>query len=269
MALAQLWAAPLPTAGLPTAGLLTAGLLTAGLLAAEPAMAQLRSAESPLVTGLSGHLIAITSNFTGAELLLYGTIEQSGDVVIVVRGPGFAETVRKKVRIAGIWVNSRAVEFDDVPGYYAVLTERRLDEVAPATLLARLEIGPDNLRILALGDENDLEVAGFKQAIVRTRLRQGLYRVDTGAVTFEGRRLFRARVEFPSSVPVGTYRVEAYLIQNDRVVAAQVIPLFVDKQGMEQAVYDFAQQQPHLYGLLAVLSAILVGWIAAAAFRRA
>jgi uncharacterized protein (TIGR02186 family) len=244
-------------------------LWAAMLLTAGPAMAQLRSAESPLVTGLSGHLIAITSSFTGAELLLYGTIEQSGDVVIVVRGPGFAETVRKKVRVAGIWINSRTVEFGDVPGYYAGLTERRLDEVAPATLLSRLEIGPNNLRFPTLVGENDLEVAEFQQAIVRARLRKGLYRVDAGAVTFEGRRLFRARVEFPSSVPVGTYRVEAYLIQNDRVIAAQAIPLFVDKQGVEQAVYDFAHQWPNLYGLVAVLSAILVGWIAAAAFRRA
>jgi hypothetical protein len=63
--------------------------------------------------------------------------------------------------------------------------------------------------------------------------------------------------------------VEAYLIQNDRVIAAQAIPLFIDKQGVEQAVYDFAHQWPYLYGLVAVLSAIFVGWIAAAAFRRA
>lgn len=249
--------------------LLFAAALAAALACAASAEAQMRPAESPLLTDLSAHLIAITSSFTGTELLLYGTINSPGDVLVVVRGPELSETVWKKDRMLGVWINKRAVEFANVPGYYAVLTERPLIEVAPASLLARLQIGSGNLRLETVSGENDLEVAGFRQAIVRERERAGLYRTDIGELKFQGRRLFRARVEFPSSVPVGTYRVEAYLIRDQRVIAAQAIPLFVDKQGVEQAVHDFAQEQPHLYGLAAVLAAVLVGWLAATLLRRA
>ncbi|MEJ2563136.1 MAG: TIGR02186 family protein [Anaerolineales bacterium] len=41
----------------------------------------------PLIADLSNHLVAITTGFSGTELLLFGAVEQEGDVVIVVKGP--------------------------------------------------------------------------------------------------------------------------------------------------------------------------------------
>jgi hypothetical protein len=51
------------------------------LLAVTPA------ARAQLVADLSEHLIAITTGFVGTDVLLFGAIEETGDVVVVVRGP--------------------------------------------------------------------------------------------------------------------------------------------------------------------------------------
>src|SRR5437660_3375508 len=64
-----------------------------------------------LVADLTSHLIAITTGFSGASVVLFGAIDGRGDVVVVVRGPDREMTVRRKSRIAGIWVNTRAVTF--------------------------------------------------------------------------------------------------------------------------------------------------------------
>jgi uncharacterized protein (TIGR02186 family) len=236
-------------------------------LVISPAQAQLRPTESPLAIDLSAHLIAVTSSFTGAELLLYGTIEEPGEVVLVIRGPSATEVVRRKGRFAGLWVNQRSIEFANVPGYHAVIASRPLTDIAPPSLWARLQIGADNVRLMPAGADSQA-AAPFRDAILRDKTRHGLYRANIGQLTFQGRKLFRARVEFPSEVPVGTYRAEAYLIAEERVVAAQAVPLFIDKQGVEQAVSDLARQRPHLYGLVAVLGAILAGGIASTIFRR-
>jgi uncharacterized protein (TIGR02186 family) len=226
-------------------------------------------ADSPLITDLSSHLIAITSSFTGTELLLFGAIDEPGDIVVVVRGPTATSVVRRKRPTLGFWLTRRSESFDNVPAYYAVATSRPLREIAPHSLLQRLQIGTENLRFRYLGTAPRGEsIADYERSIVRLKLRDGLYREGIGAVDFLGPKLFRTEISFPSTAPVGTYQTEVYLVRDERIVAAQSTPLFIDKQGIEQEVYDFSRAEPAVYGLVAVLMAVLAGWVAAIAFRR-
>ena len=100
-----------------------------------------------LIADLSSHLIAITTGFTGTEVLLFGALEEPGDVVVIVRGPVSDAAVRRKDRIAGIWVNSERLDFRDVPSYYAVASSQPLSQIGQAALLARHGIGLDFLRL--------------------------------------------------------------------------------------------------------------------------
>lgn len=225
-------------------------------------------ADAPLITDLSSHLIAITSSFSGTELLLFGAIDEPGEVIVVVRGPTSTSVVRRKRQTFGLWLTRRSESFDGVPAYYAVASTRPLAEIAPPTLLQRLQIGANTLRFRYVGKRNPEDVNEFRAAIVRQKTREGLYQDNTGAVDFLGPKLFRTAITFPATVPVGTYQTEIYLVRDDRIVAAQSTPLFIDKQGIEQEVYDFSRHEPAVYGLVAVLLAVFAGWLAAVAFRR-
>lgn len=242
------------------------------LLPQAPAFAQSRAplaalapADAPLVTDLSAHLIAITSSFTGTELLLFGAIDEPGDVVVVVRGPSGSAVVRRKDEVAGIWLNRRSLRFDGVPTYYAVSSTRPLEDIASPALLNRLQIGAESLRFRAATDQE--EPQQYRAAVLRLKEQSGLYREELGVV-FLGPKLFRAEISFPATVTVGTYRAEVYLIRDDRVIAAQSTPLFVDKQGMEQEIFDYSRREPAVYGFIAVLLAVSAGWLAALLFRR-
>jgi Putative transmembrane protein (Alph_Pro_TM) len=83
------------------------------------------SAEA-LAADLTSHLIAITTGFTGASVVLFGAIDGPGDVAVVVRGPDREMTVRRKSRVAGIWMNSQEITFGNVPSFYFVAASRPL-----------------------------------------------------------------------------------------------------------------------------------------------
>src|SRR5690606_32742356 len=110
------------------------------------ASADLRA--QPLVADLSEHLIAITTGFAGTDVLLFGATEGEGDVIVILRGPERPTIVRRKARIAGIWVNREQVTFTGAPSSYRLAASRPLDEITPPALRARHQIGVDQLRIV-------------------------------------------------------------------------------------------------------------------------
>lgn len=237
-----------------------------------------------LVTDLSEHQIRIRSNFTGTQILLFGAIEVNNaneraldrDVVIVVTGPARPITVRRKDRVAGIWINRDAVTFPNVPGYYAVASSRPLEVTAASDVLSREQIGIDNINfgtpsaqsidgsrmLMAPEQEKD-----FAKALIRNKSRDRLYTSDPGGIIFLGQTLFRATVDIPANVPVGLYTATVFLLHEGQVVDAISSPLYIDKSGMERFIYRFAHNDALLYGLIAVLGAALAGWLGSAILR--
>jgi Putative transmembrane protein (Alph_Pro_TM). len=228
------------------------------------------SAVEPLVADLSKHLVAITTGFAGTDVLLFGAVDETedGDVVVVVRGPNQGETVRRKARRAGLWVNVGSAEIKGAPSFYRVASTRPLAEVAPAQVLARNQIGLQHLDMDIRPDDGDASVGEYRDALMRLKQARGLYGDGTEGISFLGRRLFRTDVHFPANVPVGTYLVEVYLISGGEVVSAQTTPLVISKAGVGADLYDFAHQRAALYGIIAILLAAGGGWVAAMVFRR-
>jgi uncharacterized protein (TIGR02186 family) len=222
-----------------------------------------------LVADLSEHLVAITMGFAGAEVLLFGAIDGPGDVVVVVQGPKREVRMHRKSRVLGVWANTATMTFESVPSYYAVNASGPLDEIALPQVRARQQMGLDQLRIDLPRAKASPNVAdAWRAALIRAKQREGHYQDATGDVTFLGDRLFRADIRFPANVPTGSYTVETYLLREGRVVSAQTTPLIVGKVGMEADLFDFAYERPALYGLVAILIALVAGWLAHSVFRK-
>jgi uncharacterized protein (TIGR02186 family) len=234
-----------------------------GLILAGP----LRAA--PLVADLSKHLVAITTGFAGTDVLLFGAVDGPGDVVVIIWGPPEEVVIHRKSRIAGIWINTAQLTFDRVPSFYSIASSRPLDEIAGEHVLTRLEMGVDRIDLPLPHAKASANVArNWRDALIRNKQRLGHYSTEVGQVTFLGENLFRTLVEFPANVPTGTYQIEVYLLRDGRVVSAQTTPLIVGKIGLEADVFDFAHEYSAIYGLIAILVALVAGWLAHIAFRR-
>lgn len=233
-----------------------------------------RPAAADIVADVDDHLVGITTGFSGTRILVFGSIdpggegESRGDVVVVVRGPTGPAKLYRKSPVLGVWMNSAALTFVQAPSFYAVASTRPLEEIANASERKRLKLGIDHLELKAIGRVSDNLLTEWRAALVRAMVRDGLYRVEAGEVLLLNERLFRVDFELPAKVSTGTYLVETYLFRDGVAVAAQTLPLVVNKIGFEAAIYSFAQQQPPLYGLAAIVVALLVGWSAHLIFRR-
>jgi uncharacterized protein (TIGR02186 family) len=176
--------------------------------------------------------------------------------------------VRRKARIAGIWINEREMVFNNAPSFYVVASAKPLSEILSPVARVRHEIGFDYLRLEPARPAPPPEVEEFRRALIRNKQNEDLYLEETGKVSFLGARLFRTRIYFPSNVPTGTYTADVFLVRDGNVVSAQSTPLVVGKVGFGAELFDFAHRRPVLYGILAVVVALSAGWMAGVAFRR-
>lgn len=241
--------------------------LAALLLGGTAGQAQPSTTE-PLVADLSDHLIAITTGFTGRELLLFGATDGDGEVVVVIHGPREEVVVRRKERIAGIWMNRDSVSFRGVPAYYHAATTVGAALELPLRSIERHQIGVDYLRMEAPRNLAPDVIREFRQALIRNKQRDGLYSTGIGVVDRRGARLFRTDVFFPANVPTGTYVIETLLIRQGEVVSAQTTPLFINKVGAGAQVYRMAHEHPAFYGIAAVIIAVVAGLGANWVFQR-
>ena len=91
-------------------------------LAHERASAQAESVE----LDTSMREISIGSDFRGAEIVIFGAVDDSKqedaesdyyDIVVVIRGPSETVITRRKENHFGIWMNGEARTFEKVPSF--------------------------------------------------------------------------------------------------------------------------------------------------------
>lgn len=246
------------------------------LALALPAAAQETPDVPPetIVSGLSQNRVAITADFDGSEILIYGAIKREApapkdrvDVIITVEGPSTPVMVRRKDRVAGIWINDASVRVDSAPSFYAVATTGHLDNVLSATENIRQNITIDRV-IRAVGIASEADAAeDFVHALVRVRSAEGRYRLLENAVQLTESTLFRTDVALPANLTEGNYKVRMFVLREGHVVAAQERLIGVRKAGLERLIFRMSREQPLAYGVIALVLAAVSGWAASAAFR--
>ena len=245
----------------------------AAIVATEPAAAE------RLVASLSNRHVMITSNYTGVELVLFGSVERDAsnaprtnpyDIVATVIGPRETLRLRHSQRVLGIWVNTAARTFVDPPAYLAVLANRPLDLIASAENRRKLQIGLTDTPLPELVNNDIGEVTSdpFRGALVRLMGERGLYSEEANAVTFLTPTLFRASIKLPAQVPIGDYTVDVKLFADGNLIGHTALLFQIVKVGFEQFVVEAARDHALLYGFATACMALLTGWIASVAFRR-
>jgi uncharacterized protein (TIGR02186 family) len=248
---------------------LMAGLLTGGPTRAER-----------LVASLSMHRVLITSNFTGTELVLFGTVERDAasvprrgnyDLVATVAGPRQDLVTRRKERVFGLWVNTGSRTFVQVPSYLATLSTRPLPDLADTDMLRRLQLGlTHTLLPQRIGPDLADVVAEdpYRSAFLRLKTSHGLYIEGSNQVTFLTPTLFRASIPLPAESPVGTYDVDVKLFADGTMISRTSSAFEIAKVGFEQFVVTVARDYGLLYGFGTAAMALMTGFLASIVFRR-
>ncbi len=246
--------------------------LLLALISGAPALAE------TLVSAVSSSNVAITSNFTGTQILVYGeiardakTVSRTGkqDVVVVVEGPLERVTTWRKDHIFGLWINATSQTYISVPSFYAVHATDDLRNIASEDWLKQYRIGLENLPLAALGARSPAtERNAFKAAFLRSRVQHGLYSQISRSLNFLSLTLFSTTVDLPATIPTGEYKVTTFLFSGGVLLDQQEQVLTVAKTGFEQVTFNLSRQYPAAYGALAVILALFTGWLAGVIFKK-
>lgn len=243
-------------------------LVLFGAVVSAPLNVSLGAGNEALVVDLLPQKVEIDSSFTGSTVILFGVKTLPGDIIVTLRGPEAPVVVRRKRRVAGIWINRDSVAFRDVPQYYALAASRPVEEFMNVQELNRNQIGSGHILLNTIWTRTTEEVEFFRDAVRRGRTAEDLYAPEIGEVVIIDDSLFRATLTLPANVPTGEYVAETILVRDGEILSRREAHLTVEKSGMSAEIYNFAKGQGALYGLIAIAAALVAGWAGGVAFRK-
>jgi uncharacterized protein (TIGR02186 family) len=243
------------------------------------ALTALPARAEKLIVSVSNHRVTVTPNYSGEELVLFGSVEKDAntpanrtyDLVVTISGPRADMVTRRKERRFGIWINTDSRQFLQVPAYLAIFSNRPIDAIASPEVQRRQQLGINNVVLTQRVGPDYADVVPndpFRSAFVRLRSQHGLYRESSSAVTFLTPTLFRTGIPLPAEVPIGTYNVDIKLFAEGQLVTRTETAFEIVKVGFEQFVATTSRQNGFAYGLATVVMALMTGWMASIVFRK-
>lgn len=222
---------------------------------------------APLISGISTNEINIDTKFKGAQILLFGAKGDAGNIVITVRGPKKNFFVTRKEKIIGIWYNATRLKFENSYSFFSLFSSYKGLEV-DEEILHDLELTKDFLQFSNIQKYDEKTKNDFKIELIEEMERRKLYNNTADKVDFLDDTLFKIMLNFPKNIVQGVYTVELYLIKENSLISFQSIPIYVNQVGISAKISEFSHQQEIFYGLVAVILALVVGWITNYIFMR-
>lgn len=230
-----------------------------------------------LVVALSTRDVAITSNYTGADITVFGLIERDArsisrsggyDIAAHVRGPAGEVIVQRRGKFGPIWLTEDRARYASMPLYFSVLSSRPLKDIADEDTRERLKLGLQYYLPPLAKDKTADEEREFRQGLLRLRAREGALRLNEKGIEFIRPNLFSAHVSLPAKAPPGLYVVHLTLLADGVALKSAQAGFVVRKAGFDAFVFSASRFEPVYYGLFAVLMAIALGYLANLIFRR-
>ena len=230
------------------------------------------TAQAALVADLDQKEVQISTDFNGAELLLFGALKLQDDdgIAIVVSGPPKSVAVRRKDKVAGIWINTESATLVGIPSFYHILSTHPIDDIALPLERQKTRLGynyiPFKLQSGSRIDEGDDKE--WREALHRNMEANGLWGKDVGDVRMLENALFRTNVVLPANIHPGQYEVRILHFRDGIMINEEISMIDVVKSGLSSGIYNVAHSYAPFYGIFAIVFAVGAGWLAAVAFRR-
>jgi len=229
-------------------------------------------AQNQIVADLSQDNVKISTDFLGAKILLFGAYDgkKGDDIIVVVTGPKGLVTVQKKEKILGVWVNTQKVNYINAPKYLNISSNRDINQILNQKTRKISEIGLNNLNVRIqpgknISPQNEKE---WRKALTRNMLKSNLWSLNENSVALNKDALFRSYLTLPSNVPTGNFNVKILHYRNSKLISKETSTINVLKSGISAEIYNIAHNYSTLYGIFAVLLAVLIGWATNLIFRK-
>ena len=227
-------------------------------------------AKDNLVTDLSESTVDISSTFSGADILLFGAYDgqKNDDIIVVVSGQKGNIKVDKKEKKIGIWMITESIKFLNVPKYYYIASNRKIEEITNKTEIKKrkLDLNSFELKNNKI-DYKNLDKKWY-EALKRNMKKKQFWKIEENSIKLNKNTLFRKTLSLPSNVSTGMYNVKILHYRKGNLISQEESKIKIDKTGISANIYDIAQNFSAIYGIIAVIVALFFGWFTNFIFRR-
>ena len=220
---------------------------------------------------LSENEIEIKTDFNGKEVIIFGLTDPSYDTLITIKGPNQNTKVQKKERFFGLWFNTKNIIYRELPEIFFIASSSAIEDILNIDILYKKALYFDHMldnlvtqRNFNFNENNKYE--NWNQSLIKIKKDLNFYKEYE--IKIVDNKLFQTRVFFPSNTLPGTYDVNIYQIKNKLILSEKNKKIVIMKTGIGNEIFNFANNQPAIYGILCIIFAVLAGLIAATAFRR-
>ena len=226
-------------------------------------------AKENLVTDMSENIVEISSTFLGAKILLFGAYDgqKNDDIIVIVSGPKGKIKINKKEKKFGIWMTSENIIFSNVPKYYYIASNRKISEITSKSEIIKNGLNFKNLNIINPNlDKSENNV--WYEALIRNMKKRKFWKIDENSIKLNKNTLFRKTLTLPSNVTTGIYDVRILHYRSGKLFSQEISKIKVGKTGISANIYNAAQNYSAIYGIIAVMIALFVGWFTNIILRR-
>ena len=227
-------------------------------------------AKDNLVTDLSESTVEISSTFSGADILLFGAYDgqKNDDIIVVVSGQKGNIKVDKKEKKFGIWMITESIKFLNVPKYYYIASNRKIEEITNKTEIKKRKLDFNSFELKNNKiDYKNLDKKWY-EALKRNMKKKQFWKIEENSIKLNKNTLFRKTLSLPSNVSTGIYNVKILHYREGNLISQEESKIKIDKTGISANIYNFAQNFSAIYGIIAVIIALFFGWFTNFIFRR-
>ena len=232
------------------------------------------SAAQALTCSVTPDSIPITFFYHGAQLSVTGQSATADDLIVTVTSEPIDTVLKYKEKVGGlVWMKKGTLEFKDAPRVYLLHSTAALDRILGLVERNRNLLGYDGLREhIRIEDSagNPAEDRWFDEYL-KFKKEEKVYDIQEGSVVrqhgIDG-NTYQVAIDWPYQAPPGTYKVEVVAVRGGTVVDRVSTSFEVKSVGMIAALSKMAFEQPGLYGIMAVVIALLAGLAVGAIFKK-
>jgi hypothetical protein len=212
-------------------------------------------------------VVEVNSFYQGCEVTVTGTIPAGHQAVVELVGPFRQEHLMRKGRRGMLWMNVGEVTVSGAPSLYLV-------QASAADLLAGSS--PWGFRALIqhltlAGQVQEQEKAEFQEQFLELKKSERLYASSPQALKISPAGNDRLKVTgkfwLPANVKPDTYKVCLTAVGAGRAVDQQCTALPIKMVGFPALIMSLAYQHSAIYGIIAIVIAILTGGIMGFLFK--
>lgn len=231
-------------------------------------------AAQALTCSVTPDSIPITFTYHGAQLTITGESASADDLIVTITSEPVDTALKYKEKVGGlVWMKKGTIEFKDAPRIYMLHSTADLNRILGEADRNQHLLGFDALRGRIRIEDSAGNPADGKwfDEYLKFKKQEKVYDIQEGSIVRQhgvDGNTYQVNVAWPYQAPPGTYTVQVLAARDGKVVDRASTHFEVKSTGMVAALSKMAFDQAGLYGIMAVIIALLAGLAVGAIFKK-